>query len=60
MLYGPRSITVAATLRPSWVKVTWVPQGSFLWAVPIVVGASFSPQAVELPQKPGPYQVAFL
>ena len=47
-------------MRPSWVKVTWVPQGSFLWAVPIVVGASLIPHAVSLPQKPGPYQVAFL
>ena len=37
-----------------------MPQGSFLWATPIVVGVSTVPQAVERPQKPGPYQVAAL
>src|SRR3954467_1395819 len=42
------------------MNVTIVPQGSLRCATPIVVGVSTVPHAVDLPQNPGPYQVAAL
>src|ERR1044072_9949308 len=44
--------------RPLWTNLTAVPHGRERWATPIVPGFSTWPQAVLLPERPGPYQVA--
>src|SRR5215212_4480919 len=42
----------------SFVTRTWVPNGRVLWAAVKAWVLNFSPLAVRLPSKPGPYQDA--
>src|SRR5690554_1344826 len=51
-------MTRVTRTRPRWENLTVVPQGSFLWATPTVRLRNRCPQAVRLPYRPGPYQLA--
>src|SRR5690349_1544722 len=59
LMYGPRSITGATIEWPCHTNLTGVPQGSVLFATPIVDGRSTCPQAVDRPHIVlPPYQLA--
>src|SRR5258708_6610055 len=46
---GPRSLTVTTTLRPPWVTLSLVPNGSERWAQVIAFWLKRAPEAVLLP-----------
>src|SRR6195952_900802 len=46
---GPRSLTVTTTLRPPWVTLSLVPNGSERWAQVMAFWLKRAPEAVLLP-----------